>query len=249
MQEAIPPLGAAAPSAARPPPPPPLLGSDPASASPSLKLTDIGALATAPVIPVMPNFFSSPESAQSTAASKQRKVKQAWTAIQQRDIAEIRDGYTTTISIFVRAVRIMLLWTILYFVDRAFQAMYIEEVMTKDGNEDVSVMDLKPRLWSMIIVTLAVEAVLLLALFLVFLAIKKRFKRPGNTFVIDDALIRGLVRQYLSTIALVAPLGILLGYAMQSCKELRYRDDGLRGIRALAVMLLVVSGIIVAAVP
>ena len=169
--------------------------------------------------------------------------------MQQREYAEVRDRSTLAISVFVRLLRVMLLWVILYFVDRAYQAIYIEHVMSRDGNMGESVMQLKPRLWSMILVVFMIEAVFLLVVWLILSAFKKRFKLPGNTFVIDDALLKRLVVQYLSTLVLLVPIGMLFGYAMQSCKELRYRDDGLRGIRALAVLLLITCVIVVGAVP
>lgn len=165
-------------------------------------------------------------------------------------IAEVRDSLSLGVSVFVRIVRIMVLWIILYFVDRAFQAVYIESVMSKEGGDaDTPVTQLNPRLWSMMLVVLAVEAVVFFALYLVLAALKKRFKAPNNAFVIDDALMRRILMQYLSTVAFLAPLGIMIGYTMQSCAELRYRDDGLRGIRALAVLLLILCIIVVAVVP
>jgi hypothetical protein len=121
--------------------------------------------------------------------------------------------------------------------------------MSKDGNHETPVMQLKPRLWTMILATLAVEAVFMLVIFLVLSAIKKRFKTPGNTFVIDDALIRRIGIQYASTLALLIPLGVTVGYVMQSCADLRYRDDGLRGIRALSVLLLILCFTVVLVVP
>lgn len=143
----------------------------------------------------------------------------------------------------------MVLWVILYFVERAYQAMYIENVMSKDGNHEMRVMELKPRLWSMILVVLAIEAVFMLVVLLILAAISKRFKTPNNTFVIDGAFLKRLTVQYLSTLALLIPLGTSFGYVMQSCKDLRYRDDGLRGIRALSVLLLITCAFVVAVVP
>jgi len=164
------------------------------------------------------------------------------------DVAEVRDTTTLMISIFVRVMRVMLLWIILFFVDRAYQAIYVEDVLSKpiDVTAPLPASSLSPRLWTMMPLVLGIESVMLLIVVLGLLALKTRFKSTTNTFVIDTPLMRRLLTEYLASVAILAPLGALVGHTMQSCKEMRYRDDGLRGIRALAVLLLIMSVIIIA---
>jgi len=161
----------------------------------------------------------------------------------------VRDTTAHAISIFVRVLRVMLLWIVLFFVDRAYQAVYVEDVLSKpfDVTAVLPASSLSPRLWTMMPIVLGIESVLLLMLALGLLALKTRFKSSDNSFAIDAPLIRRLLREYLASVAVLAPLGALVGHTMQSCKEMRYRDDGLRGIRALAVLLLIMSVIIIAA--
>jgi hypothetical protein len=165
------------------------------------------------------------------------------------DVAEVRDTTALMISIFVRVLRVMILWIILFFVDRAYQAIYVEEVLSQpiDVTAPTPATSLSPRLWTMMPLVLGIESVVLLIVVLGLLALKTRFKRVNNTFVIDAPLLRRLLREYLASVAVLAPLGALVGHTMQSCKEMRYRDDGLRGIRALAVLLLIMSIVIIAA--
>lgn len=160
------------------------------------------------------------------------------------DVAEVRDTPALVISIFVKVVRVLFLWIIFYFVDRAYQAMYVENVLGKDVDA-IAAMDLRPRLWTMMPLVLAIEAVVLVAVLLILLALKKKFDEPGNTFVIDASLIRRIVKEYLLSVLVIMPIGIAFGYVMQHCKELRYRDDGLRGIRAQAILLFIMSAIVI----
>jgi hypothetical protein len=122
--------------------------------------------------------------------------------------------------------------------------VYIENVLSKpsDATAAVPASSLKPALWTMMPAALLIEAVLLALAFLILLALKKRFHIPNkDTFIIDDALTSRILREYAISTIVMLPIGMLFGYAMQSCKDLRYRDDGLRGIRALATLLLLVA--------
>jgi hypothetical protein len=162
----------------------------------------------------------------------------------QDSTAEVRDTTALVMSISVRVIRVMILWIVLFFVDRAYQAMYIEQVMSKPiGIKPAST--LTPYLWTMMPLVLAIESVMLIIIVLGLLALKTKFHNTNNTFVIDAPLIRRLIREYIASVAVLAPLGALIGHAMQNCRDMRYRDDGLRGIRALAVILLIISTIII----
>jgi hypothetical protein len=152
---------------------------------------------------------------------------------------EVRDGAALAVVVAFKVVRIMLLWIALYFVDRAYQSAYVQRVLV-DGKD--------PRcdLWTLVLAALAIEAVVLGLLLGLLMLVKARFKSDDNTFVLDGALMRRLLVGYASSTAVVATLGAALGVAVQDARNFRYKEDGLRGIRALSVMLLLVSTVTIA---
>lgn len=154
----------------------------------------------------------------------------------------VRDRATYAITAVFRVVRVMLLWIALYFVDRAYQSAYVQRVLV-DGKEPSC------NLWTLVLAALAIEAsVLLLLLGLAFL-LKVRFKSADNTFVVDGALLGSLAADYALSTSIVAAVGAGLGVAVQDVRNFRFRDDGLRGIRALSSMLLLVAAVTIGALP
>jgi hypothetical protein len=229
----------------------PSLGSPPPlETSGDLPTQMIQGLPSMPSMPSMPSADPSDPRYPPGGKTLQTRFKELANRLAQDGVGEVNDAAATFVSVFLRIVRIMLLWVILYFVDRAYQAVYIENVFSKpvDATADVPAAALRPALWTMMPAVLLIELVLLTLVFLILLALKKRFHTPKNdTFILDDALMARLLREYLVSTVVMLPIGMLVGHAMQSCKELRYRDDGLRGIRALAVLLLLVAVVVVLA--
>ena len=154
-------------------------------------------------------------------------------AVQKR---EVRDLTSHAIVTAFKVIRVMLLWVALYFVDRAYQGAYVQRVLVEG---------LEPRcdLWTLVFAALAIEAVVLALLFGLLVLLKDRFKSSENTFVVDAPLLRRLATGYATSTAVIAALGALLGVVVQDARHFRYREDGLRGIRALSLMVLLLGAI------
>ena len=149
-------------------------------------------------------------------------------------IGEVRDGAAFGFVVAVRLVRIMVLWIALYFVDRAFQESYVQRVLVEDRRKP-------PRLWTIAAAALAIEGVVLLLLSAILFLLHSRFKTAENAFVIDGPLLRRLGADYAVTTGIILSLGTAMGVVSADPKNFRYRDDGMRGIRAMCTMLLLVA--------
>lgn len=150
------------------------------------------------------------------------------------------DGTTVAVSTVFKLVRIMILWIALYFVDRAYQAAFLNRVMIEDRPP--------PPLWSVMAAALAIEAAFALMVIGGLALLRARFKRPDNTFVLDGPVISALLADYLASTVVLLALGTALGAVAQSRRHLRYKEDGMRGIRALCAALLLVSVVVIALV-
>ena len=75
--------------------------------------------------------------------------------------------------------------------------------------------------------------------------VKAVYKRPHNTFFLDSALMGVVAMDYVITTVALLSIGVALGRTAQR-SPLRYKDDGLRGIRALGTMMLSVSFVVIA---
>jgi hypothetical protein len=149
----------------------------------------------------------------------------------------VKDGVTYGVLTMFKTVRIMVLWIALYFVDRAYQSAYLSRVMVRDEQP--------PSLLTVAAAALAIEAVFAL-IFIGFVSVLSgRFKNNHNTFALDGPLISALWAQYLQSTIVILALGTLLGRVAQSRKNLRYGEDGMRGIRALCTAIMLVSVVVI----
>lgn len=150
--------------------------------------------------------------------------------------AVLNDPASVSILIAFKVVRLMVLWVALYFVDRAFQSAYLEKVMVEDKPP--------PALWTAMPFALAIEGVAIGLVLLLVTLLKARFKRDGNAFVFDGPLLGLLMSDYIRTTVPILALGSALGAVTQHSKYLRYKEDGLRAIRAHCTALLLVSAVV-----
>ena len=172
-----------------------------------------------------------------TASTKQR--------LSHRPLnGEVRDGAALGVVAAVRVVRTMVLWIALYFVDRAYQEAYVQRVLVGDDGDDGDRGD-PPRLWTIAAAALAIEAVILAMLGVILFLLSARFKSPKNSFLIDGPLLRRLAVDYAGTTTVLLLLGAAMGAVTQDTRNFRYREDGLRGIRALCVALLLVAFVVI----
>ena len=149
----------------------------------------------------------------------------------------VKDGVTYGVLAAFKIFRIMVLWIALYFVDRAYQANYLNRTMVE--NKD------PPSLLPLTAAALAIEAVFAL-IYIGFISILSgRFKKDNNTFAIDGPLISALWASYLQSTLVILALGTALGAVAQSRSNLRYGEDGMRGIRALCTAILLIAVVII----
>ena len=151
------------------------------------------------------------------------------------DRGVVRDGTTLGIVMTVRLVRVMVLWIAFYFVDRAYQSAYLQQTLV-DGREP-------PPMWTIPFAAFAIEAFVYALVFLLLTLLYVRFKSVNNTFVIDGPLLARLAREYFATTAVSLAVCAGLGAVAQDRQYFRYKEDGLRGIRALSLMMLIVSAV------
>jgi hypothetical protein len=135
--------------------------------------------------------------------------------------------------IAAKIIRLMVIWIALFFVDRAWQSSYLDDVVVKKREPY--------PLWPVMAAALGVEACVYAILFGLLAVLSARFKRPGNTFVVDGFMMKRLAADYFRTTVPILILGSALGAITQRSKYLRYDEDGMRAIRAHCTSLLFVS--------
>ena len=80
---------------------------------------------------------------------------------------------------------------------------------------------------------------------------RTRFERDAAfppTFMIDGDFIRALAADYVMSTGILLGVGLALAFGTQNRRLFRYRNDGIRGIRAFSGMLLT-AAIVVLGIP
>ena len=149
----------------------------------------------------------------------------------------VTDGVSYGVLTAFKIVRIMVLWIALYFVDRAYQSAYLSRVMVEGASP--------PSLLTVAAAALAIEAVFAAAFVGLIWMLSGRFKNDHNTFALDAPLISTMWQHYLQSTIVILALGTAFGAVAQSRKNLRYGEDGMRGIRALCTAIMLVSIVII----
>jgi len=147
----------------------------------------------------------------------------------------VRDGASHGVVTVVRLVRTMVLWIAFYFVERAYQSSYLQQTFV-DGREP-------PPMWTVPFAAFAIEAFLYALMFLLLTLLYARFKSDSNTFVIDGPLLSQLAREYFATTGVALAVCACVGGVAEKRQYFRYREDGLRGIRAVSLMMFLVSAV------
>jgi hypothetical protein len=150
---------------------------------------------------------------------------------------QINDAGTYAVLLFVRFVRVLVLWIVFYFSDRAFQSLFVQRTIVQ--RED------PPSLWTIPFTVFAVEALVFVLLMGTLAFLSARFKESWNTFVIDAPLMTRILLDYLESTVTAVALCALIGVAAQDRRLFRYREDGLRGIRSTSLVMFLVSTVCV----
>jgi hypothetical protein len=188
---------------------------------------------------------------------------------------EVRDTSAFVIVTAFKVFRIMLLWIVLFCVDRLFQEWYTRRVLAAgaangsaartdaggvalasspgggpvhDGGGDASDV-CPPPLWAMVVAALAAEALVLGVVFGALAFAVGSFKADANTFVLDAPLLRRIATDYATSTAMILVLGVLLASVISSERNFRYSEDGLRAIRAFSLVLLLCAALLTTCSP
>jgi hypothetical protein len=144
----------------------------------------------------------------------------------------------------------MLIWISVYIAERIFQMqfvkrMYLEDVLIESSKSP-------PDLQYLVIIAVAINivltALLILVLFLFANYVTSTEKTGTFVNVVSTTLVQLIVYDYTLSVLLSATVGIMVASSVQRNRSLRYRDVGVRAIRAFAEMFMFIF-MIVSAVP
>lgn len=123
----------------------------------------------------------------------------------------------------VKLYRVLVLWLVLYLLDKVYQADYIEQVYVQHKAA--------PSLMHLPFLMVAIESAAFFLAFVVLLVFERHFKTDLNTFIVDETLLMQVFVDYALTTVAMLVIGIVVVMTITNCSNLRYSHDGLRGIR------------------
>jgi len=144
---------------------------------------------------------------------------------------------THTLIYSMKLLRVLFLWMALYLTSKTFQARYVQKVFA--DNED------PPRLETMVLMFWALEAVLMVFVFIILYLIKYLLNSDSN-FIINDGVIGKFMGDYIASTVLIVLAGLVIGRIMMKKKYFRYKSDGLRAIRSFEEVMWYISIFILA---
>ena len=144
---------------------------------------------------------------------------------------------THTLIYSMKLLRVMFLWMALYLTSKTFQARYVQKVFA--DNED------PPRLEAMVLMFWALEAVLMVFVFIILYLIKYLLNSDSN-FILNDGVIGKFMGDYIASTVLIVLAGLVIGRIMMKKKYFRYKSDGLRAIRSFEEVMWYISIFIIA---
>lgn len=166
--------------------------------------------------------------------------------IDRRIMRSIDDGTFVLIAWSYRLCRVMVLWIIFHYVDRAYQDRYVRTVLATPDREQALASD-QLRLWTLPLAAHAAELVVFVMFMLLLLTFVWGNKRTGS-HVLDEALATSIARHWFQSTVTSTLLGSLVAREVSRNGQ-RMRDDGLRGVRAASLMAFTISTLAVVAVP
>lgn len=140
----------------------------------------------------------------------------------------MNDGIVTACVYTIKLVRFLVLWIALFVTEKVFQDDYVSRVLIRDGAPP----DLRP----LVVYALLVDFVFFTFIMLVIQLL--RAQNPDRNYAIDGNLVSVLMVDYVASSVVFGVVGWGIAAVVQDRKILRYRDDGLRSIRALGTLLL-----------
>lgn len=140
----------------------------------------------------------------------------------------MNDRILTACVYTVKLVRFLVLWIALFVTEKVYQDAYVSTVLIRDRTPP----DLRP---------VAVYALLVDFVFFTFMMLViqlLRAQNPDRVYAIDSNLVTLLITDYIASTVVFGLVGWTIAAVVQDKEILRYRDDGLRSIRALGTLLL-----------
>lgn len=136
----------------------------------------------------------------------------------------------------IKLARVAFVWLSLFAAEKVFLDLYVQRTLVGNARP--------PSLYGLVLLAVALEAVASLVLALMMGFVAALYRRVSPALVLDGHLLRLAAKDYAWTSAAFLVVALLIARVVQSSRALRYRDDGMRAIRALCVMLLVVAAVV-----
>jgi len=157
----------------------------------------------------------------------------------------VRDGYLLLFAALFKAYRICTLWIVVFVMEKLYQQAYVERVFLAEdgaGGDDRT----PPSLDGFVAAVMAVEAVTAAAFFAILALLRSGFRAGDTSYVVDAPMLTLLATDYALSTAAVLAVGGMVARTAQDRQLFRYGHDGLRGVRAHALMTLKLAMVIVA---
>lgn len=140
----------------------------------------------------------------------------------------MNDPIATVCVYLVKFVRFLVIWVALFVTEKVYQDTYVSTVLIRDAPPP----DLRPLVLYALLVDFVFFAFILMLIRLL------RAQNQSKTYIIDGNLVHILVIDYVMSTLVLMSIGMGVAAVVQDRVILRYRDDGLRSIRALGTLIL-----------
>jgi hypothetical protein len=148
----------------------------------------------------------------------------------------MRDAPTVFALHGIKLVRVAAVWLALFVAERVYLDLYVQRTLVRGGAP--------PPLYGLVLLAVGLEALAALAGGLLLAFAATVYRRLSPALVLDGQLLRLALKDYAWTTAAFLAAALLLARVVQGSRALRYRDDGMRAIRAFSVMLLPVAAVL-----
>jgi hypothetical protein len=144
----------------------------------------------------------------------------------------------------IKFARVMVIWIALYAIDKVWQDAYVKSIVK---NEDAGAeVQEPPSMLPLVVITLGAEAVFMMVVVLCLVLAGAMFGGPASTYVLDAGLLRLIGIDYILSTVVIAGIGLTVSSVTQDGRLFRFRDDGMRGIRATCSLLLSIAAVVIA---
>ena len=148
------------------------------------------------------------------------------------------DWKTVGVVYTIKTYRLLMLWIIVYLMEKVFLDNYLRKVFVRHGRP--------PNLTQLVTVCWAIEFITLLVPLMIMALLYSRFKDTRNSFLIDESMVKYIMADYLATSIVLVVVGVIIFNQIQNQNLFRYGHDGMRGIRAGSQMFLKTSAVVLA---